>query len=108
MSNPEDVHEYVDATVTNFDLRRLLKWLARIGGGQDQKIAVLDVCLILIMSFMLIGMVLVTQMLALHIVVHCESLPCFSVSSTLPMSLCPNVGTRHETAVGQRTRGAIS
>ena len=70
MSNPEDVHEYVDATVANFDVRRLLKWLAGIGGGQDQRIAVLDVCLSLIMRFMLIGMVVVTQMLVLHIVIH--------------------------------------
>ena len=70
MSDPEDVHEYVDATVANSDVRRLLKWLARIGGGQDQRIAVLDVCLSLIMRFMLIGMVVVTQMLVLHIVIH--------------------------------------
>ena len=70
MSNPEDVHEYVDATVANFDVRRLLKWLAGIGGGQDQRIAVLDVCLSLIMRFMLIGMVVVTQMLVSHIVIH--------------------------------------
>ena len=70
MSDPEDVHEYVDATVANSDVRRFLKWLARIGGGQDQKIAVLDVNSRLIMSLMLVGMVLVTQMLALHIVIH--------------------------------------
>jgi len=42
MTDPEDVLEYVDAAVKNFHVRRLLKWLARIGEGRARRLSVLD------------------------------------------------------------------
>ena len=44
MSEKEDVQEYVDETIKSFHIRRLLEWLSRIGGSQDQRLAILDVC----------------------------------------------------------------
>ena len=43
MTDPEDVHEYVDSTATNFDVRRLLQWLERISENPDQRMCALDV-----------------------------------------------------------------
>ena len=49
MTDPEDVLEYVDSTATNFDVRRLLKWLARISENRDQRMCALDVRLNLLL-----------------------------------------------------------
>ena len=43
MTDPEDVLEYVDSDVKNFDVRRLLQWLARISENRNQRMSVLDV-----------------------------------------------------------------
>ena len=43
MSEPEDVLEYVDGKIMKSLVQRLLKWLERVGGGQAQKITVLEV-----------------------------------------------------------------
>ena len=43
MTDPEDVLEYVDSVVKNFQVRRLLKWLARIRENRDQRMCALDV-----------------------------------------------------------------
>ena len=56
MSDPEDVHEYVDeGEVKNFHIRRLLEWLARLGGDRTRRIAVLNVCLSFTLSCMPVG-----------------------------------------------------
>ena len=44
MSEPEDVLEYVDGKIAKFVVRRLLTWLERVGGGQSEKITILEVC----------------------------------------------------------------
>ena len=44
MSEPEDVLEYVDGKIMRFIAQRLLKWLERVGGGQSEKITILEVC----------------------------------------------------------------
>ena len=49
MTDPEDVLEYVDSAVTNFHVRRLLQWLARISENRDQRMCALDVRLNLLL-----------------------------------------------------------
>ena len=44
MTDPDDVFEYVDQAVKNFDVWRLLQWLARIGSSEAQRAACLKVC----------------------------------------------------------------
>ena len=43
MTDPEDVLEYADSDVQNFDVRRLLQWLARISENRESRISALDV-----------------------------------------------------------------
>ena len=51
MTDPEDVLEYVDSDVKNFQVRGLLQWLARISENRDQRMCALDVRVNLVLLF---------------------------------------------------------
>ena len=69
MSEKEDVQEYVDETIKSFHIRRLLEWLSRTGGSQDQKMAIFDVCSSFLIS-MLVSTSFVGFIFWLNILLH--------------------------------------
>ena len=100
MTDPDDVFEYLDQAVTNFDINRLLKWLTHIGGSGNQKTFAVEV---------FSSPLIYACMFRMEYNFLQYSLTCLSrVRCWMLMRLPHNVATSHPKVAGQRTRHTTS